>query len=219
MKLEFRTPKNLLYIDIKLHLKKHTPKQIVLSISGSFYEKKYISKQIPYKLISSGQCLDCIPEFVKDIKNSKDKKLLKKIYNLWKQYHLNNTNAWCKHMQYGNFPKTNIKIHKLNGNQQYNNLTKIRELPDKYLRVTEQGLNNIPKALYEYASYDIKRNTHIEIKSNAWITYDKKLSPEGLIGKECPICKAKYGHKWYYKPIHKKILKEIKKIIIEAKKR
>ena len=211
MRLKYKNATETLIINLKLENKKSN--QPVFTASGSLYNGiKYLMSK---NLISAGQCLDCIPDFVKTMTNEREIKELLEIYELWTEWHLNDMGTWCEHMNYGNFPKTEIKIHKLVGNEEYEKLSKIRNLPPKYITVSEQGLVNIPRALYKYASYDIKQNKHIESKSNGWITYDPLLAPEGLLGKECPVCGAKYGHSWYYRPIPANVINRIKKIIGE----
>lgn len=213
--LKYPNGTETLIIEISLKPKDNNLEQLVFTASGSLY--KGVGRLGERNLISAGQCLGCIPEFAKTMdnkyKNKKVKKRLLEIYVLWKKWHLNDMGTWCKHMNYGNFPKTEIKMHKLVGNKEYEKLSKIRNLPPKYITVSEQGLANIPRALYDYASYDVKHNKHIETKPAGWVTYDPVLSPEGLIGKECPVCGAKYGHSWYYRPIPTNILKRIKRII------
>lgn len=210
-KLKYQNKTETLIVEISL--KYHDYNRLVFSASGRHYSGTTLLYN--KNLISAGQCLDCIPEFVKTMENKSAIKELLEIYELWKEWHLNDMGTWCTHMNYGHFPKTEIKMHKLVGNEEYTKLSKIRNLPPKYIVVSEQGLRNIPRALYDYASYDIEQNKHIELKSNGWISYDPIFSPEGLIGKECPICGAKYGHDWYYRPIPKNVLNKIKKLVGE----
>lgn len=211
MRLKYKNATETLIIDLKLENKKSN--QPVFTASGSHYNGiRYLMDR---DLISAGQCLDCIPDFVKTMTNEREIKELLEIYELWTEWHLNDMGTWCEHMNYGNFPKTEIKMHKLVGNEEYEKLSKIRNLPSRYITVSDQGFKNIPRALYDYASYDIKQNKHIESKSNGWITYDPVLAPDGLLGKECPVCGAKYGHSWYYRPIPANVINRIKKIIGE----
>lgn len=210
-KLKYKNKTETLVIEISLKPKDNKLDQLVFTVSGRHYKSiDYLEER---NLISAGQCLDCIPEFVKTMGNKSKIKELLEIYNLWKKWHLNDMGTWCKHMNYGNFPETEIKMHKLVGNEEYEKLSKIRNLPPRYIIVSEQGLANIPRKLYDYASYDVKQNKHIEIKPAGWVTYDPILSPEGLIGEECPVCGAKYGHSWYYRPIPASVINRIKRII------
>jgi hypothetical protein len=193
-------------ITLELELKERDGKP-VFTASGNLWDHRHRDIEM------GGQCIDHLWEDYQD--QIKNKALFKKIMKLWEKYHLNDTNAWCEHMNYGDFPKTEIAIHHLSGNEAYDEISKIRQLPNRYLEVSEQGLRNIPRALYEYPSYKIKKNEHITFKSNGWLTYDPVLTPEGLIGKACPVCGAKYGCSWWYKPIEPKDLEQIRKIIGE----
>lgn len=144
MKLKYKNASQTLIIELELKNKKDN--QPVFTASGSYYDSLNILHD--KSLISAGQCLDCIPDFVKTMTNKREIKELLEIYDLWNEFHLNDMCTWCEHMNYGNFPKTD-------------------------------------------------------------------LSPEGLLGKECPVCGAKYGHSWYYRPIPASVIKKIKKIIGE----
>ena len=161
--------------------------------------------------IMGGQCIDDIWEECQD--QLKFKELYKEIMELWEKYHLNEMKAWCEHQNYGEDMQEEVTVYHLSGNEEYERLSKIRELPERYLEVTEEGLKNVPLALYEYSSYKLKNNTHKEIKSTGWITYDELYAPEGLIGRECPECGAKYGHGWYYMPIPENDLNRIKGLL------
>lgn len=156
--------------------------------------------------VMGGQCLDTLQE---QYGNQLENKLLfKQIYELWKKYHLNDLNAWCEHNNYGKNCHVPVKIHHLRGNSEYEALVDKRELPERYLEVTEEGLKNVPMALYEHST--LYGKTGIEEKDAGWITYNEKYAPEGMIGKVCPVCGAKYGHSWYYRPIPENDLEKIK---------
>ena len=196
---------NKQHLIITLELKEDKLQRPVFTASGQLYED--------FKMISGGQCLNCIPEFIQAMKSKKEINKLNTIYELWKKYHLNDTKVWCKHMNYGEFPKNNIKIHHLYGNNEYKKINRIREVPPAGVKVSEQGLSNIPKALYNYLEYDKQKGKHIETEYAGHLTYDPVFCPEGLIGRECPICGKKYGHEWFYMPIPENALKKIKNII------
>lgn len=206
-KLKFMNGTRKLYINLELRTE-NTTKKPVFSASATLYRCNTLK--------NAGQCLDCIPEFTKTMTDTKQAQLLNNIYKLWKKYHLNNMQPWCAHQKYGKSIIKPVQIHHLWGNDEFEKLSKIRELPNEILEVSEQGLKNIPKALYKYSEFDKKENLHIETKLNCWVTYDPVLAPEGLLGRSCPVCGAKYGHGWYYMPIPEKDLKTIKKIIETA---
>ena len=161
--------------------------------------------------IMGGQCIDEIWEECQDQLRYKDYNLYKEIMELWQKYHLNDTKAWCEHQNYGDDMQEKVTVYHLRGNKEYDRLSKVRELPERYLEVTEEGLKNVPMALYEPSTLYSKDGK--EQKSTGWITYDELYAPEGLLGRECPECGAKYGHSWYYMPIPENDLNRIKQLL------
>lgn len=158
--------------------------------------------------VMCGQCLDEIWEECQD--QLKFKKLYKEIMELWQKYHLNDTNAWCEHQNYGEDIQQ-IVVHHLYGNEEWERLNKVRELPDRHLEVTDEGMKNVPIALYDFST-----STYFpanETKYAGHVSYDATYRPDGMLGVECPECGAKYGHGWYYMPIPENDLNRIKEII------
>lgn len=195
-------------VTLEVELEEEEEGKPVFTASGTVWNARHTD------CIQGGQCIDIVWEhFGKQLEN---KKLYKEIMTLWEKYHLNDMNPWCEHQNYGNGIQKEVKIHNLTGNAEYKRISKIRELPKEYLAVTDEGLKNVPMALYGYSSYEVRKNQHIETKSSGWITYDEKYAPEGLIGKVCPICGKKYGHEWYYMPIEENDLKRIKELLEEV---
>ena len=190
---------------LELRLKEDNEGRPVFTACGTVWNARHTDS------IMGGQCIDTIWEqYGKQLNN---KSLYKEIKALWEQYHLNDSNAWCEHQNYGHGIQKSIKVHHLWGNAEYDRISKVRELPSKSLDVTEEGLKNVPIVYYDHSNCYVKGG--IETKSNGWITYDEKYSPEGLIGKCCPVCGAKYGHGWYYMPIEENDLKRIRELIGE----
>ena len=159
--------------------------------------------------IMGGQCLDSIWENYAD--QLENKELFEEILTLWNKYHLNGMKAWCEHNNYGEGCHALVKVHHLRGNLEYEALIDKRELPERYLEVTEEGLKNVPTALYEYST--LYGKTGVEEKDRGWIRYDEKYAPEGMIGKVCPVCGKKYGHSWYYMPIPQNDLDRIEELL------
>jgi hypothetical protein len=159
-------------------------------------------------IIMGGQCLDKLMPYLKN------NKTYKTILDLWHKYHLNGMRAWCQ-CEHTENPSEKIKVYKLRYNEEGERLSRIRDLGifKQFITVTEEGMKNIPSALYEICAYKSLGDTGIEEKTRGWITYDAILSPEGLIGKECPTCGAKYGHGWYFHPIPENDLNTIKELI------
>ena len=188
-------------ITIKLELR-DTDKGVEFSACADVWNSKHTD------IIMGGQCLDDLMPYLKN------NKTYKTILDLWKKYHLNGMHAWCQCAHEEN-PSEKIKVYKLRYNEEGERLSKIRDFGKfkQFITVTEEGLKNIPSALYELCAYKSLGETGIEEKTRGWVTYDETFSPEGLIGKECPICGAKYGHSWYYHPIPENDLEKIKELI------
>ena len=159
-------------------------------------------------IIMGGQCIDDLMLYLKH------NKTYKTILDLWQKYHLNGMNAWCQ-CEHEENPSEKIKVYKLRYNEEGERLSKIRDLGifKQFIEVTEEGMKNIPSALYELRDYKSLGDTGIEEKTRGWVTYNPVFSPEGLIGKECKTCGAKYGHGWYFHPIPHNDLEKIKELI------
>ena len=188
-------------ITIELELR-DTDKGAEFSACANVWNSKHTD------IIMGGQCIDTIGKYLRG------NKTYNTILDLWKKYHLNGMHAWCQ-CEHEENPSEKIKVYKLRYSAEGERLSKIRDFGKfkQFITVTEEGMKNIPSALYELCAYKSLGETGIEEKTRGWITYDAVLSPEGLIGKECPICGAKYGHGWYYHPIPQNDLEKIKELI------
>lgn len=192
----FKLDKN---VKIKIYLKltnSNNNKDLKCSLAATVFQ---LDGNL-WKDIAGGQCLDIIPQYLDNIKDIKQRKLLNILYLVWKNHHLNDLKAWCKHQNYGEHLATKVKLYHLRGNELYDKLSQIRDLPPKYLKVTSQGLKKVLIELYERSTFHHGKQG-IEVKTTSWIPYDPIYSPEGLLGRVCPICGAQYGHSWYYKPL------------------
>ena len=184
-------------ITIEINLKE-TDKGLEFTASGNVWNSKHTD------IIMGGQCIDDLGQYLKYNKTYKE------ILNLWQKYHLNGMRPWCQHEHEEN-PSEKIKVYKLRYNEEGERLSKIRDLGifKQYIEVTEEGMKNVPMALYELQASKIFNETGIEEKSRGWVTYNEVFSPDGLIGKPCKICGAKYGCSWYFHPIPENDLKRI----------
>jgi len=163
------------------------------------------------RFVMGGQCLDDIKrEFYDQLEN---KEKFDTILKLWEKYHLNDSKAWCEHNNYGEGIQKDVTLHSLYPTEEYERLSRVRELPKRHLEVTDAGMKNVPKALYDYSSWEIRERSNTQKKSTGWITYDETFSPDGLIGKPCPVCGCKYGRGWYYKPIEKNDLETMEALL------
>ena len=187
-------------VTITIELEKKE-KGLVFSACGDVWNSKHTD------IVMGGQCLDSLYPYLKN-----NKKYLE-ILDLWKKYHLNDMNAWCE-CEHEENASEKIKLYKMRYNTEGKRLSKIRDLGifKEFIEVTEEGKKNIPIALYELQESKIFNETGIEEKTRGWITYNPVLSPDGLLGKECKKCGAKYGHAWYFHPIPENDLKRIKNL-------
>ena len=161
-------------------------------------------------IIMGGQCIDDLEQYLKN------NKTYLTILELWQKYHLNDMHAWCE-CEHEENASEKIKVYKMRYNAEGKRLSKIRDLGifKEFIEVTEQGKKNIPIALYELQESKVFNETGIEEKTRGWVTYNKILSPNGLLGKACPKCGAKYGHSWYFHAIPENDLKRIEKLFEE----
>lgn len=82
MKLKYQNKTETLIIEISLKYKNNNLNQPVFSASGRYYSGHY--GLTDRSLISAGQCLDCIPEFVKTMENKREIKSFLKSMNYGK---------------------------------------------------------------------------------------------------------------------------------------
>lgn len=173
-----------------------------LSVCGEVWNARHTD------IIMGGQCIDDIwNEYQDQIQN---KELYKEIMELWENYHLNDSNAWCEHQNYGKGLKE-VVIHHMYGNEEWERINAIRELPPKHLEVTDAGMKNVPSKLYDFSKSNIYPASDTVYSGH--VRYDATYRPDGMLGVECPVCGAKYGHSWYYKPIPENDLNRIKEIM------
>ena len=188
-------------ITVELNLKE-TEKGLEFTASANVWNSKHTD------IIMGGQCLDSLEQYLKYNKK------FKTILEMWRKYHLNGMHAWCEHEHEEN-PSEKVKVYKLRYNEEGERLSKIRDLGifKEFIEVTEQGLKNIPSALYELRTSKVFNETGIEEKARGWVDYDEVLSPEGLIRKPCKVCGAKYGCSWYFHAIPENDLEVIKELM------
>jgi hypothetical protein len=188
-------------ITVEVNLKE-TGKGLEFTASGMVWNARHTD------CIMGGQCIDDLAEYLKG------NKTYKTILSMWQKYHLNGMHAWCQCPHEEN-PREKVKIYKLRYNEEGERLSQIRDLGifKEFIEVTEQGMKNIPSALYELREYKSLGETGIETKTRGRVTYNEVLSREGLIGKPCPHCGAEYGKSWYFHPIPEQDLQKIKDLI------
>lgn len=172
--------------------------------------------------ICGGQCLDEIAKYTRS-------PLFKKIYRLWKLYHLNDMHPECEHQEeLGWKDKASEKVNIYTFTTTMEVYSARRKIEDKVLKAAQAGeqitLNqeeqfilgapyeiktHTPELAPEIAKYYKLKNT--EVKTLGWLT--EKEHPEGILSKGCPVCGYKYGHGWQYREIPADDLKQIKELI------
>ena len=195
--------------------------ELVLSISGALYDTyKYVNgyRKDP---IACGQVdMDIDYEAASDD--------LKRILDIWKEYHLNDMHAECIHQEEAGMRKlASQPLYKAEYTMTHDTITKQREVEDFIKKELVQNgtvtLSQEQRDLYTM-KYSIKKfflNAD-EAKENipegyklreveATLRGHTSLSESefGLLGKECPVCGYKYGHGWTYRPIPEEILVEL----------
>lgn len=195
--------------------------ELVLSISGALYDKY---KSIDgYKLNASafGQVdMDIVYEEASDD--------LKRILDIWKEYHLNDMHAECIHQEEAGIRKlASQPLYEAKYTMTHDTIVKQRKVEDfvkdELIKNGAVTLSQEQQDLYKM-KYSIKKfflNAD-EVKENIPEGYKLNEIEEtlrghtslsesefGLLGKECPVCGYKYGHGWTYRPIPEEILAEL----------
>lgn len=195
--------------------------ELVLSISGALYDTyKYVNgyRKDP---IAFGQVdMDIDYEAASDD--------LKRILDIWKEYHLNDMHAECIHQEEAGIRKlASQPLYKVEYTMTHDTIVKQRGVEDFIKKeLTQNGtvaLSQDQRELYTM-KYSIKKfflNAD-EAKENIPEGYKLREvettlrghtslseSEFGLLGKECPVCGYKYGHGWTYRPIPEEILTEL----------
>lgn len=195
--------------------------ELVLSISGALYDTyKYVNgyRKDP---IACGQV-----DMDIDYEEASDD--LKRILDIWKEYHLNDMHAECIHQEEAGMHKlASQPLYKAEYTMTHETIVKQRKVEDFIKKELVQNgavtLSQDQRDLYTM-KYSIKKfflNAD-EAKENipegyklreveATLRGHTSLSESefGLLGKECPVCGYKYGHGWTYRPIPEEILTEL----------
>jgi hypothetical protein len=195
--------------------------ELVLSISGRLYEPyKYTDGYKPNPIAFGQVDMDIVYEEASDD--------LKRILDIWKEYHLNDMHAECVHQEEAGMRElASQPLYKAEYTMTHDTIVKQRKVEDFIKEELVQNgtvtLSQDQRDLYTM-KYSIKKfflNAD-EAKENIPEGYKLKEieatlrghtslseSEFGLLGKECPVCGYKYGHGWTYRPIPEEILVEL----------
>ena len=195
--------------------------ELVLSISGALYDTyKYVNgyRKDP---IACGQVdMDIDYEAASDD--------LKRILDIWKEYHLNDMHAECIHQEEAGIRKlASQPLYKVEYTMTHDTIVKQRGVEDfikkeltqngtvalsqdqrelytmkysikKFFLNADEAKENIPEG-YKLREVEVTLRGHTSLSESEF----------GLLGKECPVCGYKYGHGWTYRPIPEEILTEL----------
>lgn len=195
--------------------------ELVLSISGALYDTyKYVNgyRKDP---IACGQVdMDIDYEAASDD--------LKRILDIWKEYHLNDMHAECIHQEEAGMRKlASQPLYKAEYTMTHDTIMKQREVEDfikkelvqngtvtlsqeqrdlytmkysmkKFFLNADEAKENIPEG-YKLRKVEATLRGHTSLSESEF----------GLLGQECPVCSYKYGHGWTYRPIPEEILVEL----------
>lgn len=135
-------------------------------------------------IIMGGQCCD---EVLKDVKTYvTNPKKVKRMIEVWKEWHLNGMNAGCEHQRSAKWNEVRIDP---------------AELPKSHANRDEKGI----LAIWVYPSAHFEKGKWIEPSVYAGSDVHEK----GLLTKPCPICGYKYGTAWLKREIPAEIINEI----------
>lgn len=195
--------------------------ELVLSISGALYDTyKYVNgyRKDP---IAFGQVdMDIDYEAASDD--------LKRILDIWKEYHLNDMHAECIHQEEAGIRKlASQPLYKVEYTMTHDTIVKQRRVEDfikeelvqngtvtlsqeqqdlykmkysikKFFLNADEAKENIPEG-YKLREVEATLRGHTSLSESEF----------GLLGTECPVCGYKYGHGWTYRPIPEEILVEL----------
>ena len=206
---------------LNIETRENSKGELVLSISGALYDKYKSINEYKLKASAFGQVdMDIVYEEASDD--------LKRILDIWKEYHLNDMHAECIHQEEAGMRElASQPLYKAEYTMTHDTIVEQRKVEDFIKEeLTQNGtvtLSQEQRDLYTM-KYSIKNfflNAD-EAKENIPEGYKLKEieatlrghtslseSEFGLLGKECPVCGYKYGHGWTYRPIPEEILVEL----------
>lgn len=206
---------------IEIETRYNNKDELVLSISGRLYEPCKCAIGYKPNPIAFGQVdMDIVYEEASDE--------LKRILDIWKEYHLNDMHAECVHQEEAGIHElASQPLYKAEYTMTHDTIMKQRKVEDFIKKeLIENGtvtLSQEQRDLYTM-KYSIKKFFLNAEEAEANIPEGYKLrevettlrehtslseSEFGLLGKECPVCGYKYGHGWTYRPIPEEILVEL----------
>lgn len=185
----------------------------------------------------AGQCINTICDLNNKYYNTKltndlTENDLKKLVNIWNEYHLNNMKPYDMKMKELGWDKIaekliyeiNLKlkteIWKLQNEIKNRCIKSLKETGSAIISETEKKLLNLKysKTIYSYDEnkFDIPKYYEVDkdfktkcpkIKKTTLGWISPKKHPDGILGKLCEESGNKYGHVWYKHKVPENILK------------
>lgn len=178
---------------LKIETRENNKGELVLSISGALYDKYKSINEYKLKASAFGQ-VDM------DIDYEEASNDLKRILDIWKEYHLNDMHAECIHQEEAGIRElASQPLYKAKYlSQDQRDLYTMKYSIKKFFLNVDEAKENIPEG-YKLNEVEKTLRGHESISECEF----------GLFGKECPVCGYKYGHGWTYRPIPEEILVEL----------
>ena len=217
--------------------KKINAVDVSIELSGTQGEEEFTASGTVWNAtktdcIMGGQCLDEL--FQHD--ELKVNPTFKKIYRLWKAYHLNGMRPECEHQKALGWEKEasekiNLYHYRLNKTAEGKKeeakkqvLEALKKCKPFTPTIEQSTMYNLPLFIntyepnqsFDYEPYlDFMGTPLIEEEARGWVTYGEGegKSIQGLLCKPCPVCGYKYGTAWKHHPIPADDLAEIVALI------
>lgn len=167
--------------------------------------------------LKNGHCIGGCGQNLEEIasgtpNNDWTTEMVKKLLDIWNEWHLNDVCAYCKHQKQLGWRELAQKEVEIYHFQLTSKAIEIRrkakeELPCNLTKEEIKVLNldfalthhepNLPESIAKY--YEPKRsyngiNNGVEKKLLGWLRPSDH--PDGILCKPCPVCGYKYGTKW-----------------------
>ena len=160
----------------------------------------------------NGKPLRGFYNYIDDVIKEADKRTGKTLSNLKELYKYGGAYMCpdCEHLINIKQSDKLLTIHRYILNSEGLRLSKIRDIKPFSIDV-EDGIKNFPTALYEHDyTYNYKNERVPRIKEEIanWVRHTP-YTPNGILGKPCPICGYRYGSSWRQINIPEKDFKRI----------
>jgi len=161
---------------------------------------------------------------IKSFSKGWNQEMLRKFYEIWKEWHLNDMQAACEHQQKHRWGEKEIEVvtYRLTTEA----LKERRGLEKTAIAVAagtashefsheDRALLTAPITTHQPPDADGPLSGRYEVswretKLTAWVNQD--VHPEGVLAKPCPECGYKYGTEWRRKEVPQDVLEWLKEL-------